>query len=135
MAGIPKAWHAASRPCSPEVDARLGNPITSPAAYMLGASVWKCSFTLSCPRLSAFNPTASRFSDAVAPVRPTLYSVASVTICLPLTNWTLTCWPRSSSNVLAKVTSSSRRSVILFWRMWYIRVSTISASTKCSSLG
>ena len=28
----PKAWQAAMRPCSIEVDARLGKPIASPAA-------------------------------------------------------------------------------------------------------
>ena len=35
-AGTPKAWQTASRPCSMDVEARLGKPITSPTAYMLG---------------------------------------------------------------------------------------------------
>ena len=31
-APMPKAWHAARRPCSLDVAARLGKPITSPVA-------------------------------------------------------------------------------------------------------
>ena len=32
LASTPKAWQAARRPCSMEVEARLGKPITSPTA-------------------------------------------------------------------------------------------------------
>ena len=32
LAAMPNAWQAARRPCSREVDARLGKPITSPTA-------------------------------------------------------------------------------------------------------
>jgi hypothetical protein len=81
---MPKAWQAATRPCSIEVEARLGNPITSPAAKMCGTEVCIVfGSTLMWPRLSTSMPTAPRLRLSMAPTRPAANSSISVVTVRP----------------------------------------------------
>ena len=51
-----KAWQAASRPCSIEVEASAGNPITSPAAKMPGTLVSKAEVSTGTRLFSSATP-------------------------------------------------------------------------------
>ena len=60
-----------------DVAARLGKPMTSPAAKMCGTVVQNVSSTFSRPRSSARRPAAPRISRSVADTRPAENSTTS----------------------------------------------------------
>ena len=67
-AGCRTRGSAASRPCSMPVAARLGKPMTSPAAKIVRDVVRYSSSTSSRPRLSAARPAAARSSVVGRPL-------------------------------------------------------------------